>query len=118
MAWRVSSFQGIVLPGAKSSEGVVAGEGSTFYAGELFTGDIYRGDVRQGPAEEIITAPPGRWAVGMMFDPERDRLFVAGGFTGQAYVYDINRRETSAPTSSLPQPLTRMRPPHWSTTSP
>jgi hypothetical protein len=30
----------------------------------------------------------------MMFDPERDRLFVAGGFTGQAYVYDISRRET------------------------
>jgi sugar lactone lactonase YvrE len=86
--------QVIVLPGAKSSEGVAAGEGSTFYAGELFTGDIYRGDVRQGTAEEIITAPPGRWAVGMMFDPERDRLFVAGGFTGQAYVYDINRRET------------------------
>jgi sugar lactone lactonase YvrE len=83
-----------VLPGAKSAEGIAAGEGSTFYAGELFTGAIYRGDVRQGTAEQIITAEPGRWAVGMMFDPERDRLFVAGGFTGQAYVYDITRRET------------------------
>lgn len=83
-----------MLPGAKSAEGIAAGEGSTFYAGELFTGAIYRGDVRQGTAEEVITAEPGRWAVGMMFDPQRDRLFVAGGFTGQAYVYDITRRTT------------------------
>jgi len=86
--------QVIVLPGAKSAEGIAAGEGSTFFAGELFTGDVYQGDVRQGTAEEIIAAPPGRAAVGMMFDPRHHRLFVAGGFSGQAYVYDLTRRDT------------------------
>lgn len=83
-----------MLPGAKSAEGIAAGEGSTFFAGELFTGDIYQGDVQRGTADEIIAAPPGRQAVGMMFDAQHDRLFVAGGFTGQAYVYDLTGRDT------------------------
>ena len=30
----------IVLPGASSAEGIAAGRGSTFYAGDLFGGDI------------------------------------------------------------------------------
>jgi len=34
------------------------------------------------------TPEDGRMAVGMAADLERDLLFVAGGFTGQAYVYD------------------------------
>jgi len=35
----------ITLPGATGAEGVVSGNGSTFYAGDLNLGDIYRGDV-------------------------------------------------------------------------
>jgi hypothetical protein len=30
----------IVLPGATSAEGIAAGRGATFYAGDLFAGDI------------------------------------------------------------------------------
>jgi sugar lactone lactonase YvrE len=62
----------IVLPGAHSAEGIAAGAGTTFYAGELFTGNIYRGDVR---------------TLGLRVDRPHRLLFVAGGFTGQAYVY-------------------------------
>ncbi len=61
---------------------------STFYAGELFTGDIFRGNVRRGTAKKFIDAPDGRNALGMAFDRRHDLLFVAGGQTGQAYVYD------------------------------
>jgi hypothetical protein len=32
----------IGLPGATAAEGIAAGEGTTFYAGDLFTGDIFR----------------------------------------------------------------------------
>jgi sugar lactone lactonase YvrE len=80
----------IVLPGATSAEGIANGGGTTFYAGDLFTGDIFRGDVQRGTAELFIDNTPedGRMAVGMAADLERDLLFVAGGFTGQAYVYD------------------------------
>ena len=81
--------QVIVLPGATSAEGIAAGRGATFYAGDLFAGDIFRGNVRRGTAELFIDAPAGRMAVGMAADLRHDLLFVAGGFTGQAYVYDL-----------------------------
>ena len=81
--------QVIVLPGATSAEGIAAGRGATFYAGDLFAGDIFRGNVRRGTAELFIDAPAGRMAVGMAADLQHDLLFVAGGFTGQAYVYDL-----------------------------
>lgn len=86
----------IVLPGAKSAEGITAGRGTTFYAGDLFAGDIYRGDVRRGTAELFIDVPAGRNAIGMSADVRHDLLFVAGGFTGQAYVYDLRAGKTVA----------------------
>jgi hypothetical protein len=87
----------IDLPGAAGAEGIAAGTGTTFYAGDLVTGDIYQGDIRTGIAEEFITAPAGREAVGMKVDVKNDLLFVAGGSTGQAYVYDT---ETGATVST------------------
>jgi sugar lactone lactonase YvrE len=70
-----------------SAEGIAAGQGMTFYAGELNTGDIYRGDIRTETARLFIDAPAGRQAVGMKVDLAHQLLFVAGGTTGQAYVY-------------------------------
>lgn len=86
----------IVLTGASSAEGIAAGRGDTFFAGDLFRGDIFRGDFRRGGARLFIDAPEGRMAVGMEMDPARRLLFVAGGFTGQAYVYDTRTRATVA----------------------
>jgi sugar lactone lactonase YvrE len=78
----------ITLTGASSAEGIATGIGSTFYAGDLFKGDIYRGDLRSGSVSLFVDAPDGRMAAGMKVDVPHDLLFVAGGFTGQAYVYD------------------------------
>ena len=86
----------IVLPGASSAEGISAGRGATFYAGDLFAGDIFRGDLQRGTAQLFIDAPAGRMAVGMAADLPHDLLFVAGGFTGQAYVYDARAGTTLA----------------------
>jgi sugar lactone lactonase YvrE len=83
----------IVLPGATSAEGITAGEGSTFYAGELFDGDIYRGDLRRGTAELFIDAPAGTEALGM--DARGKLLFVAGGEDG-IRVYDTRTGTTVA----------------------
>jgi sugar lactone lactonase YvrE len=88
--------QVIVLPGATSAEGIAAGRGATFYAGDLFAGDIFRGNLQRGTAELFIDAPAGRMAVGMAVDVAHDLLFVAGGFTGQAYVYDTRTGATVA----------------------
>ena len=86
----------IVLPGASSAEGIAAGRGTTFYAGDLLGGDIFRGDVQHGTAELFVDAPAGRMALGMAADVAQDILFVAGGFTGQGYVYDTRTGATVA----------------------
>lgn len=78
----------IVLP-VDSAEGIATGAGSTFYAGELFGGDIVKGDLRSGEVDLFIDAPEGRMALGLKADLRHDLLFVAGGFTGQARVYDL-----------------------------
>src|SRR5437870_4455156 len=79
----------IVLPGAKSAEGIATGSDSTFYAGDLFSGDIFRGDLRTGAVERFIHPPAGRMALGLKADGRHGLLFVAGGLTGQAYIYDL-----------------------------
>lgn len=86
----------IVLPGATSAEGIAAGAGSTFYAGDLFAGDIFRGDIKRGTVELFIDAPAGRNAIGLKADLRHGLLFVAGGPTGQAYVYHLRTGATVA----------------------
>jgi len=89
--------QVIVLPGASSTEGIARGAGSTFYATDLFAGDIFRGDLRTGAVARFIDNPPGRVAVGLKADLAHGLLFVAGGPTGQAYVYAL---DTGAPVAT------------------
>jgi hypothetical protein len=79
----------IALPGARSAEGIAIGEGSMFYASDFLAGDIFRGDLRTGKVERFIHPPNGRQAVGLKADIRHGLLFVAGGFTGQAYIYDL-----------------------------
>jgi sugar lactone lactonase YvrE len=96
----------IVLPGATSAEGIAAGRGATFYAGDLFAGDIFRGNIQRGTAELFIDAPAGRMAVGMAADLPHNLLFVAGGFTGQGYVYDLRTGATMASYQFATPPAT------------
>jgi outer membrane protein assembly factor BamB len=88
----------IVLDGATSAEGIAAGEGKTFYAGELSTGDIFRGDIRKDTATRFIDAPAGRAAAGMKADTCHHLLFVAGAATGKAFVYNT---ETGKPVADF-----------------
>ncbi|MGY4540967.1 sugar lactone lactonase YvrE [Arthrobacter sp. UYNi723] len=87
----------IVLKGATSAEGIAAGSGTTFYAGDLALGDIYRGDIRKDKARLFIDVSDfdsqPRAAVGMKADTRNNLLFVAGGGTGKAFVYDTESGE-------------------------
>jgi hypothetical protein len=87
----------IPLPDDFAPEGIATGVGTTFYAGSITLGDIYRGDLRTGEGAMFIQAPAGRDAVGLKADRRHGLLFVAGGFTGEAYVYDLR---TGAPVAS------------------
>jgi sugar lactone lactonase YvrE len=77
----------IALPRGFSPEGIAFGRGSTFYVGSIPSGAIFRGDAVAGTGSVLVSARPGRQASGLKVD-EHDRLFVAGGLMGQAYVYD------------------------------
>lgn len=78
----------IALPAGFSPEGVAGGTGNQVFAGSLRDGDIWRGDLRTGQGAVLVDAPPGRIAVGLKVDLPGQRIFVAGGPFGMAFVYD------------------------------
>ena len=80
--------QVISLPDGFRPEGIAAGIGSTFYAGSIPTGAVYRGDLRTGEGEVLVPAQAGRFAIGLKFDERSSLLFVAGGPTGYAFIYN------------------------------
>lgn len=84
----------IPIPDDFQPEGIAV-EGSTFYVGSLKDGDIYRGDLKSGKGDVLVDVT-GRAALGLKVDTERHRLFVAGGPTGRAYVYGLEKGRTLA----------------------
>ena len=78
----------IELPDGFAPEGIASGRGSTFYVGSITTGAIYQGDFLTGEGELLVEPQADRAAIGLKFDPRSGYLFVAGGPTGQAYIYD------------------------------
>lgn len=77
----------IALPNGFAPEGIAVGRGDTFYVGSIPTGAIYSGSLRTGEGSVLVPAVAGRQAIGLDVDA-RNRLLVAGGPTGNAYVYD------------------------------
>jgi sugar lactone lactonase YvrE len=80
----------IALPNGWQPEGIVIGNGTQIYAGSLATGAVFRADLRTGRGGVLVPPQTGRVAVGLKLDRRTDRLYVAGGATGSAYVYDAD----------------------------
>jgi hypothetical protein len=78
----------IPLPDGFQPEGIAMGRGTTIYAGSTSSGAIYEANVRTGEGRILVPAHTGRAALGLKFDARSGYLFVAGGPTGYAYVYD------------------------------
>ncbi len=78
------------LPDGWQPEGIATGTGTTIYAGSLADGSIWKGDLRTGEGNVLVDGDD-RVAVGMKVD--RGLLFVSGGPTGSAYVYDARTGE-------------------------
>lgn len=84
-----STFPEVIpLPNGFQPEGIASGNGTTFYVGSIPTGAIYRGDLRTGTGEILVQPQPGHSSIGLKFDPRSNLLFVAGGATGKAFIYD------------------------------
>ena len=75
----------IDLPDGFQPEGI-ASAGERFYVGSIPTGAVYSGSLRTGKGAVLLQPQSGRAAIGLKAD--RGRLFVAGGDTGKAFVYD------------------------------
>lgn len=80
------------------AEGIF-GHGHTFWAGDTTTGAIYKGDIRTGKGAVLVNVT-GRSAFGVFVD-KWHRLWVAGGGTHHAYVYDA---KTGAPIADITLP--------------
>ena len=74
------------LPTGWQPEGIAAGRGWDLFAGSIATGAVLRLDARDGTTTQVVAPHAGRAATGLKSDGRR--LFVAGGPTGKAYVYD------------------------------
>jgi len=85
----------IPLPDGFRPEGIAVGRGSEFFVGSIPSGAIYRGDLRTGKGEVLVPPQGGRAAIGLSLDERTNYLFVAGGPTGYAYVYDAASGETA-----------------------
>src|SRR3954447_12264992 len=75
----------ISLPNGFQPEGIAI-KGTTFYVGSIPTGAVYRGSLLTGTGSLVVQPQAGRAATGLKVD--HGRLFVAGGGTGKAFVYD------------------------------
>jgi sugar lactone lactonase YvrE len=92
----------IPLPNGWQPEGIATGKGESFYSGSRATGAVYKGNLKTGRGD-VLVEPWGGAALGMKVDD--GRLFVAGGGTGTASVYDARSGKllkrytlTAAPT--------------------
>lgn len=87
----------VPLPDGFQPEGIATGHGTAFFVGSIPTGAVYKGDLRTGQGALLVPGGEGRMAIGLELDRTAKRLYVAGGPTGQGYVYDA---ETGANIAS------------------
>src|SRR6185503_7948559 len=88
--------ESIPLPNGFQPEGIARGPGTTFFVGSIPTGAIYQGDAVTGEGDILVPAQDGRNAIGLKYDPRTHLLFVSGGGTGFAYVYNADTGENVA----------------------
>ncbi len=79
----------IALPNGFSPEDITAGPDHTFFVGSLATGAIYRGSFTTGKGSLLVPSATGP-TTGLYLERRdgHDRLWAAGGPSGQARVYD------------------------------
>lgn len=78
----------IDLPTGWQPEGI-ASSGTTAWTGSLASGAILETNLRTG-ASHVLVAGGGRVAVGIAYEADHDRLWVAGGPTGFVRAYDAS----------------------------
>jgi streptogramin lyase len=86
----------IQLPTGWRPEGIEAGKQHTLYVGSIPTGAVRQIDAQTGESFTLVDPTAGRSATGLEYDHKGERLFVSGGGTGSAFVYDARNGEPIA----------------------
>jgi hypothetical protein len=81
------------LPNGWRPEGITAGRGTSLFVGSLENGAIWKTDSRTGVGAIFSPGALGRVGVGIDFDKRNNRLWSAGGLTGQIRVVDADTGE-------------------------
>jgi sugar lactone lactonase YvrE len=76
----------IALPNGFQPEGIASTGGKKLFVGSIPTGAIWRGNAKTGTGSVLVAPHEGRSAIGIKVS--RGLIFVAGGATGDAYLYD------------------------------
>jgi hypothetical protein len=82
----------IDLPTGWQPEGI-ASSGITAWTGSLANGAILETNLRTGASHVLVPGGGGRVAVGIAYEADHDRLWVAGGPTGFVRAYDASSAE-------------------------
>jgi sugar lactone lactonase YvrE len=80
----------IQLPDGFRPEGIERGSHNTLFVANFEHGAVYRANARTGQGEILVPARPDRQGLGIKLDRRTDHLFVSGGTTGHAFVYDAD----------------------------
>jgi hypothetical protein len=80
----------IDLPDGYRPEGIAAGKARSIFVGSIPTGRVLEIDTKTGDQRDAVPAREGHAAIGLKYDKHANRLFVAGGPTGKAFVYDAS----------------------------
>ena len=80
----------VALPNGFQPEGIAAGTGTTFFVGSIPSGAVFRGDLLTGQGSVLVPPQADRSSIGMKYDARTGLLFVAGGASGKAFIYDGN----------------------------
>jgi sugar lactone lactonase YvrE len=85
----------IQLPLGFRPEGITH-DGNKLFVANFDHGAVFEIDARTGNGHILVPARPDRMGLGIKLDRRTDFLFVAGGSTGHAYVYDEDTGEALA----------------------
>ena len=95
--WPLKPFRSLIdLPNGWLPEGIDTGRGPVLYSGSRAHGGVYAVDLRTGQGAIVVPPQTGRVAVGVAVDEHNNYIFVAGGATGNGFVYDANTGESVA----------------------
>ena len=86
----------INLPPGFQPEGITAGRGDTLYVANFNDGSVFAAHAQSGAGAILVPPQAGRAGLGIKLDHRTNFLFVAGGGTGQAFVYDAETGDNVA----------------------